>query len=76
MSKVRFIGAVCLCCMLFATLVSGKTTETEHGLYKKAVTTARSEIWQAINSGRCGSATAAITVNGKVVYARRLWHGK
>ena len=70
MSKVRFIGVVCLCCMLVATLVSGKTTETaEHDLYKKAITTARSEIWQAINSGRCGSATAAITVNGKVVYA-------
>lgn len=69
MSKVRFISVVCLCCMLVAAVASGKTAGVERDLYKNAITAARSEIWQAINSGRCGSAAAAITVNGKVVYA-------
>ncbi|MDD3845568.1 MAG: serine hydrolase [Syntrophorhabdaceae bacterium] len=69
MSRVRRIGAVWLCFMLITVLASGKTTEIQPDLHKDAVTTARSEVWRAINSGQCGSATVAIKVNGKVVYA-------
>jgi len=68
MTKTRIIGAVCLCCMLVTTLASGAALRTQNP-YESAITTARSEIWQAINSGKCGSATAAIMVDGKVVYA-------
>jgi CubicO group peptidase (beta-lactamase class C family) len=68
MSKTRIIGAVCLCCMLVTTLALGEAVRTQNP-YESAITTARSEIWKAINSGKCGSATAAIMVNGKVVYA-------
>ena len=70
MPKIRVIGVVFLCLVLFAAVASGKTktagTETP---YEKAITTARSEIWKAINSGKCASATAAIMVDGKIVYA-------
>ncbi|MCX5806421.1 MAG: serine hydrolase [Proteobacteria bacterium] len=68
MSKTRIISAVFLCCMIVSTLASGETVKTQNP-YESAVTIARSEIWQAINSGKCGSVTTAITVNGKVVYA-------
>ncbi len=68
MSKARIIGAICLCCMLITTLASGEAVRTKNP-YESAITTARSEIWQAVNSGKCGSATAAIMVGGKVVYA-------
>jgi CubicO group peptidase (beta-lactamase class C family) len=54
--------------MLFATLAFGEVV-SKHNLYESAITTARSKIWQAINSGKCGSATTAIMVDGKVVYA-------
>jgi CubicO group peptidase (beta-lactamase class C family) len=64
MSKTKIIGAVCLLFMLFGTLALGEATP-----YESAITTARSEIWQAINSGKCGSATTAIMVDGKTVYA-------
>ncbi len=69
MSRIRLIVAVCLFFLLVTSLASGKTAKEEPHLYKDAIATARSEIWRAINSGQCGSATAAITVNGKVVYA-------
>jgi len=68
MSKTRMIGIVCLCCMLVTTLALGETVSKKNP-YESAMTTARSEIWQAINSGKCGSATTAIMVDGKVVYA-------
>jgi len=64
MSKTKIIGAVCLLFMLVGTLALGEATP-----YESAITTARSEIWQAINSGKCGSATTAIMVAGKIVYA-------
>ncbi|MEE9910509.1 MAG: beta-lactamase family protein [Deltaproteobacteria bacterium] len=67
MSKNRVIGVVCLCCMLVATLASGEALKQSP--YESAVTRARSEIWQAITSGKCGSATVAVMVRGKVVYA-------
>lgn len=68
MSRTRILAAVCLCCMLVASLALGEVVSKKKP-YESAIATARSEIWQAINSGRCGSATAAIMVDGKVVYA-------
>lgn len=68
MSKTRIIGAVCLCFMLVTTLALGEVVSNQNP-YESAITTARSEIWQAINSGKCGSATTAIMVDGKIVYA-------
>ena len=64
MSKSKVIIIVCLLCLLFTSLAAGAANP-----YERAITTTRSEIWQAINSGKCGSATAAITVEGKTVYA-------
>ncbi len=68
MSKTGMIAAVCLCFLPAAALAAGEATGRQNP-YESAITAARSEIWQAINSGKCGSATAAITVGGKVVYA-------
>jgi CubicO group peptidase (beta-lactamase class C family) len=68
MSKIRIIGAVCLCCMLVTALALGEAVSNPSP-DESAITTARIEIWQAINSGKCGSATASIMVDGKVVYA-------
>ncbi|MHB8908636.1 MAG: serine hydrolase domain-containing protein [Syntrophales bacterium] len=68
MSKTRTLVAVSLCCLLVTTFASGKSI-TKRTPYESAITTARSEIWQAINSGKCGSATAAIMVAGKIVYS-------
>ena len=68
MFKTRIIGVFCLCCMLVTTLAFGAAASTKNP-YESAIATARNEIWQSINSGKCGSATAAIMVDGKVVYA-------
>ncbi len=66
----RIIGAACLCCTLVAALAcSDSGSATNQDPYESAIAIARSEIWQAINSGKCGSATAAIMVDGQVVYA-------
>ncbi|OPY77013.1 MAG: D-alanyl-D-alanine carboxypeptidase precursor [Syntrophorhabdus sp. PtaU1.Bin058] len=67
MSKIRIIGMVCLCLILVAVFTAGKAVSRENP-YESAITTARSEIWKAINSGKCGSATAAIMVDGKIIY--------
>ncbi len=68
MLKTRIIGIFCLCCMLVTTLAFGAATSKKND-YEGAITKARSEIWQSINSGKCGSATVAIMVDGKIVYA-------
>ena len=68
MPRIRIIGAVFLCSILVAVFASGEATSKQNP-YESAVTIARSEIWQAINSGKCGSATTAIMVDGKIVYA-------
>ncbi len=68
MSKARRIGAVCLCSLLLVSFAFGEAAGAQNP-YENAVSTARGEIWKAINSGKCGSATAAIMVEGKVVYA-------
>jgi len=62
------IGMVCLSFILVAAMAADGTARSDHS-YERAITMARSEIWQAINSGKCGSAVVAIMVDGKVVYA-------
>ncbi len=37
--------------------------------YKEAIVTARTEMWQSINSGQIGSGAIAIMDNGKIVYS-------
>src|SRR5512135_1798782 len=70
MSTFRIIRAVCLCLLLVTLVACGDSNTTSNqSPYESAIATARSEIWQAINSGKCGSATAAIMVDGKIVYA-------
>ena len=68
MSRTGIIVTACLCCILATTFASGEVAGTRNS-YENAIITARSEIWQAINSGKCGSATAAVMVDGKIVYA-------
>ncbi|HBC87589.1 MAG TPA: serine hydrolase [Lentisphaeria bacterium] len=65
MSKTGIIGAACLCCILTAATAFGQDANP----YEGAIIIARSEIWQAINSGKCGSATVAVMADGKVVYS-------
>ncbi|MDA8088336.1 MAG: serine hydrolase [Nitrospiraceae bacterium] len=70
MSKARFIYAVLLCFALVTVLACGDSDSApSQAGYSSAVATARSQIWKAINSGKCGSATAAIMVDGQVVFA-------
>jgi len=68
MSRFRVIGVVCLCFLLFTAVQSIAASHVKHR-YKSAITIARSEIWRAINSGKCGSAAVAIAEKGKIVYA-------
>lgn len=68
MSKIRIICAVFLCSILVTTLAAAEAAGRQNP-HESAITKARSEIWKAINSGKCGSATAAVMVEGKVVYA-------
>ena len=67
MLKTKIIAAVCLGCTLGTTIAFSDTSPQDP--YKNAITIARSEIWQSINSGKCGSAASAIMVDGKIVYA-------
>ncbi|MHB8773348.1 MAG: serine hydrolase domain-containing protein [Syntrophales bacterium] len=68
MAKTRIIAAVCLCCLLVTLPAFGKAVR-KHNPYERAAVIARSEIWKEITGGKCGSATAAIMVKGKLVYA-------
>jgi len=68
MTRSRVVSAVLLCFALLGLLACGDSASTHSG-YEGAVATARSEIWKAINSGKCGSATVAIMLDGRVVYA-------
>jgi len=68
MLKIKRMVTVCSCCLLKAYVASAEVPQIGNA-YEIAMSTARSEIWQAINSGKCGSATAAIMVNGRVIYA-------
>jgi CubicO group peptidase (beta-lactamase class C family) len=58
--------------VLFASIIALPGCNVDKRItngYENAIVTARSEIWQDINSGKAGSATVAIMDNGKVVYA-------
>jgi CubicO group peptidase (beta-lactamase class C family) len=67
MTKTRVTIAGCLCLLFVATLAFGGSAPKDP--YEGAVVTARTEIWKEINSGKCGSATASIMVDGRVVYS-------
>lgn len=69
MSKARIVGAVCLCCILVTLPACGDNETAGNQGYGGAIATARGGIWKAINSGKCGSATAALMVDGQIVYA-------
>ena len=68
MSKTGIVGTACLGCLLAATLASGEARAALDP-YESAKITARTEIWKAINNGKCASGTAAILVDGKFVYS-------
>jgi len=67
MTNARGLSVIVLICMILSTMTicSAENTSGCDG----AIKTARSEIWRSINSGGCGSATAAIMVDGAIVYA-------
>ncbi len=67
MSKIKKPIAVFLCCLVFSAITWCEASSQNS--YDSAISTARSEIWQAINTGRCGSATVAIMVDSTIVYA-------
>lgn len=68
MPKTRIVACLGLGLMVVAAFGSAEAAGRQNP-YESAMAAARSEIWQAINSGKCGSATVAITVEGKTVYA-------
>lgn len=67
MSKINKLIAIFLCCAVFSAIACSEAGSQNP--YDSAIKTARSEIWQAINTGKCGSATVAIMVDGTIVYA-------
>jgi CubicO group peptidase (beta-lactamase class C family) len=67
MSGTKKLGAFFLCCVIFSMMACGEAKSQNS--YDSAISTARGEIWRAINSGRCASATVAIMADGTVVYA-------
>ncbi|MDD5629627.1 MAG: serine hydrolase, partial [Elusimicrobia bacterium] len=64
MSRTRLFLAASLGLALLRAPASGA-----EGPYAAAIAAARRSLWQAVNSGRCASATAAIMADGKVVYS-------
>ncbi len=68
MLKTKIIIAVCLSYVL-VTAPAFSQTGVRNNPYQNAIATARSEIWQDINSGKAGSATVAIMVDGNIAYA-------
>jgi CubicO group peptidase (beta-lactamase class C family) len=50
-------------------LLGCDTTQNVNNKYETAIVTARSEIWQDINTGKACSATIAIMDNGEIAYA-------
>jgi len=67
MINTRWLSVIVLVCMILSTITIC-SAENQSGC-DGAIKTARSEIWRSINSGGCGSATAAIMVDGNIVYA-------
>ncbi len=58
-----------LCFLLVLALLSGYNSMADSKDYEQTITTARTEIWNALTAGASSSATVAIMDNGKVVYA-------
>ncbi|MDA8088335.1 MAG: serine hydrolase [Nitrospiraceae bacterium] len=70
MPTSKIAGIFCICCLWLAALGCGDGDSAgSPQAYGNAVATARSGIWKAINTGKCGSATAAVMVDGQIVYA-------
>ncbi len=68
MLKARFICTAFLFFVILASVASGEFASDKNP-YESAVVTARSEVWRAINRGKCGSASVAIMVDGRIVYS-------
>ena len=68
MSWLNRVISMFICFILIIPSLAWCQPATD-GEVPNAVTTARSEIWKEITSGRAGSATAAILDSGKIVYA-------
>lgn len=60
---------LCLSVFLLLFFLSSATSATPGDFSPDAKTTARLEVWKAIQSGKAGSATVAIMDNGRIVYA-------
>jgi CubicO group peptidase (beta-lactamase class C family) len=70
MSKAKIISLFCICYLLITSMAFSKVAIVPPGsAYQDAITVARNGIQQAINDGKCGSATVAIMDNGNIVYA-------
>jgi CubicO group peptidase (beta-lactamase class C family) len=67
--KSIYALVIALLVITIVPLTGCDTTKKVNAKYEKAIVTARSEVWQDINSGKACSATIAIMDNGKVVYA-------
>jgi CubicO group peptidase (beta-lactamase class C family) len=67
--KSVYTLVIALLVITIVPLTGCDTTKKVNAKYEKAIVTARSEVWQDINSGKACSATVAIMDNGKVVYA-------
>ena len=66
----RLRKALCiLSCLLLVTLPMSAWASPENITSETAKTTARLEVWKAIQAGRMGSATVAVMDNGRIVYA-------
>jgi CubicO group peptidase (beta-lactamase class C family) len=71
MSKAKIVSLFYSCCLLITSMLFGNVANAILGgtAYQDAITVARNGIQQAINDGKCGSATVAIMDNGNIVYA-------
>lgn len=71
MSPSRMLVSILLLLALLLTLapISGTGVVSANGSYEKAIVTARTGVWNDINSGKAGSATVAIMDSGKIVYS-------
>lgn len=68
LKSVGFIRFLPPALLLLAMLLPGCSAGMTGG-YEDAIVTARTEIWQDINSGKAGCATVAIMDGGRIVYS-------
>lgn len=67
--SLRAVVSVLLLIVVSVSSLSSCTGSGADNAYEKAILTARTEIWQDINSGKAGSATIAVMDNGEIVYS-------